>query len=122
MDLQENLLTDIEVPQVEAPQGLKILSGIIDFVLEIGLLILLYIILPGEIRSYLIKTEAISTYLVTFAWITIYRIITIFAFQRTVGMIICRIKFLNEDLQPLSPGEKMTAVFIRSKKIKVYKA
>ena len=120
MELQENLLTDIEEPEVEASQGLKILSIVIDVILEIGLLVLFYKILPDELRSYLIDTT-ISSYLITFVLFTGYRVITIFALQRTLGMIICRIKYLNEELQPLTSGEKMTAVFIRSKKIKMYK-
>ena len=123
MELQESILTDIEPTEIEATLVQRVLSFSIDFILEIGSLVIFYLTLPTNISSFLYRNNPISNYLVVFAWFIIYRLITIMLFQRTIGMAICRTKYLNNNLQPLSGGEKMIAVFgFRSKKIKVYKA
>jgi hypothetical protein len=123
MEQQESIFTDIEINETEVSAVRRILANIIDLILEIGLLVLFYAILPTEIRDILIKNKPFSTYLVVFIWIEIYRLITLLLLNRTIGMVICRSKYLNENFKPLSPVEKITVSFlIRTKKIRIYKA
>jgi len=123
MDSQESILTDIEDPEAEASNAQRILANIIDFVLELVLLVLFYWIMPDELRDFLIRNKPVSTYVVIFLWFTLYRLLTILLLQRTIGMILCRCKYLNENLQPLSLKEKLIAtIATRTKKIKLYKA
>jgi len=123
MDSQESILTDIEDPEAEASNAQRILANIIDFVLELVLLVLFYWIMPDQLRDFLIRNKPVSTYVVIFLWFTLYRLLTILLLQRTIGMILCRCKYLNENLQPLSLKEKLIAtIATRTKKIKLYKA
>jgi len=79
--------------------------------------------MPDELRDFLIRNKPVSTYVVIFLWFTLYRLLTILLLQRTIGMILCRCKYLNENLQPLSLKEKLIAtIATRTKKIKLYKA
>ena len=123
MEVEESILTDIDPTEIEASPVQRILSFIIDLILEIGSLVILYIILPNDLKIFLDRNNPIYRYVVVFLWFMLYRLITIMLFQRTIGMSICRTKYLNANLQVLSGGEKLIAVIdIRIKKIKVYKA
>jgi hypothetical protein len=123
MQLQEDVLTDIELPQTEASTLQKIVSFLIDLGLEIAPMILFFLIIPDNIRAFLYQHKPISNYGVVFVWIMAYRLITILLFGRTIGMAICKIKYLNDHFQLLSGEEKMIAIIgVRTKKIKMCKA
>ena len=123
MESEESILTDIVSDEEEVSVPQRILANVIDFVLEIGLLVLLYKTLPSDLRVFLIKNKSISTYIVIFSLFTLYRLVNMLLFERTIGMILCRCKYLNENLQPLSLGEKLIAtIAVRTKKIRIYKA
>jgi hypothetical protein len=123
MQLQEDVLTDIEPLETEASTVQKIVSFLIDFGLEIGSLILFFLIIPNNIHAYLYQHKPLSNYVVVFVWIIAYRLITILLFDRTIGMAICKTKYLNDHFQLLSSEEKMIAIIgVRTKKIKMCKA
>ena len=123
MESQENILADIVSTEVEVSSLQRILSNIIDLILEIGLLVVFYEIIPTEMRAFIIKNRPISTYLFVFAWLTAYRLLTILLLQRTIGMIICRIKYLSRNFQPLTSREKVIATFlVRTKNIRLYES
>lgn len=122
MELQENLLNDIEAAEREASPAQKILSNIIDIVLEMGIVFLFYKFLPKDMRALLIRNKQVATYIVVFALFSTYRLLTILLLQRTIGMIICGTKYLTEKLQPLSSREKIIVTFsTMSGKIKIFK-
>jgi uncharacterized RDD family membrane protein YckC len=69
------------------------------------------------------KGGAYITYIIVFVIMFSYRMVCLLVFNRTAGMMICRIKYLNDQLKPLSSKEKLVAVFaIRTARIKYYKA
>ncbi|MEO7313216.1 MAG: hypothetical protein ABIX01_22715 [Chitinophagaceae bacterium] len=122
MEMQENFLADIQASEIEASYLQKILSQIIDAILEIGSLVIFYLTGPDEILYLIVRNEPVSNYIVVFTWFMTYRLLTILLLQRTIGMMVCTIKYLNNNLQPLSTGEKMIATFgLRMGKIKMYK-
>ena len=123
MEPQESILTDIEDPQTEASPPQRILANIIDFIIELGILVLFYLVMPAVLREFIIRNKPVSTYVVFFLWFSLYRLFTLFLLLRTIGMIVCRIKYLNQELQPLSLAEKLVVTMAtRTKKIKLYKA
>jgi hypothetical protein len=123
METQQNLLTDVEPQETLSTTPQRIFTNIIDYVLEIAVLAVIYIFMPDEMRLLMSKYKPYATYLLVFLVFTAYRMITIVLLQRTIGMILCRTKYLNENLAPLMFGEKMIATFaVRTKNIKIYKA
>lgn len=75
-----------------------------------------------EMLSNLIRTRSYSTYIIILALMFLYRLICILLFSRTIGMMICRVKYLNSSLHPLISKEKLIAVFaIRTSAIRYYK-
>ena len=122
MESQESIFNDIASQETAASFFHRLIANLIDVVIELGSMIALYILLPAEIRWVLITTNGVYTYLVFFIWITLYRFIMLSIYKRTIGMIICKVKYLNSSLQPLTRREKITATFaLRTNKIKVFK-
>jgi uncharacterized RDD family membrane protein YckC len=123
MEPQDSILEDIEETPTELPRARRIAAGIIDGVVEVVLILSFYWIIPTQWLEFLAQYKPVSSYVVVFLWFTLYRLFTILLLQRTIGMILCRCKYLNEKLQPLSLKEKLIATIVnKSSKIKLYKA
>ncbi len=122
MNNENSILSELEIPEVEASYFQRFFSNLIDWVIELLVLIIIYKLVPREIFSYLISTIKYSTYIVIFILFIMYRFMCIFLFHKTIGMMICKIKYLNNNLAPLNSMEKLIAVFAnRTVKIKYYK-
>lgn len=122
MDNNETIFSDLETHEVEPPYWLRVVANIIDAIIEIGLMVFIYLLMPYELWYNLMQEKRFARYLIFFSVLFLYRLICILSLGRTIGMLLCRIKYLNADLQPLSAKEKWIAVFaVRTPKVKYYK-
>jgi hypothetical protein len=123
MEDKDSIFSDIQTTEVECPYLQRVFTNLIDWVIDILLIIILYLLLPKGILSGLINTKSYSTYILLFVLMIVYRLISILLFGRTVGMMICSVKYLNSSLLPLSGKEKLiAAIAVQTAGIKYYKA
>jgi len=119
---EKSFLENIGVGEVEIPHIYRIFASIIDWVIEIIGIIAFYFLVPRDFVSQLSETIPYLKYIVAFLIIFGYRLICILSFDKTIGMKIFRIKYLNDNFLPLTPKEKLIAAFAaRTKKIRYYK-
>jgi uncharacterized RDD family membrane protein YckC len=101
MEQNDSILDDIKMHEVEAPYFQRLAVTLLDLVFEIGLMVAFYILLPSETMYKLLGTTSYMKYIVTLFIIFFYRFSCIFLFGKTIGMAICGVKYLNNNLQPL---------------------
>ncbi|MFT3979389.1 MAG: RDD family protein [Ferruginibacter sp.] len=115
MNEQESILSDLETEKpVKASGGKQYVANLLDGIIGVGIIYLLYKILPYEALQLIFSRGKIGAYLTVLFLIIFTRFISIQLLGKTLGMQICRLRFLNEDLQPLSSKEKMLAVLATS--------
>ncbi len=122
MEQNESILEDINVSETEAPRGLGFLANLIDWVIEIGIIVAFYRFMPRDFILSLLDQNTFMRYLLAFALILTYRLVCILAVGKTIGMAVCKIKYLNKNLEPLSSTERIRAgIGIKMDGIKYYK-
>jgi uncharacterized RDD family membrane protein YckC len=120
---KDSIFSDLQTTEVECPYLQRVFANLIDWAIDILLMVILYLLLPKEILSGLINAKSYSIYIIVIVLMLVYRLISILLFSRTVGMMICSVKYLNKSLQPLSGNEKLIAVIaVQTSGIKYYKA
>ena len=98
------------------------LSNLIDFIIEVVLVLGIYIIAPREIILKLLNAESYLRFLIVFLFFIVYRLLCHAIFHKTIGMMLLRLKYLNGDMQPLSARQRLIAAFITQPlSIKYYK-
>jgi len=122
MENDDSILSDIETPAIESTYWQRLFTNIIDWLVEVGLFVGIYWMIPLESIASFLDDKPYMTYVVLFILIFAYRFICLLSFEKTVGMMICGIKYLDASLQPLSAKQKMiAAVAIRTSTIRLYK-
>lgn len=122
MQSQDSILSDIEKEETESSYWQRVLSNMIDWLIEVGLFVGIYFIIPIESIAGLLNEKTYLSYIAIFILIFSYRLVCLLLFGKTIGMMICNIKYLNAGLQPLSPTQKMIAAFAtRTGSIRLYK-
>jgi hypothetical protein len=124
MEDKDSILDEIKAEETEAPYLQRLLTTVIDIAIEVSLIIaFFYFLLPRKFIAELFSINQYMNYVFAFIIIFSYRLVFIFLIGRTVGMILCRTKYLNKNLLPLSPKERFVSVFVtRTSGIKYYKA
>jgi uncharacterized RDD family membrane protein YckC len=123
MEEKESIFTDLETGETESGSGRRVFANIIDWLIEMAIIVTIFVLMSKGVIPSIGKGGAYITYIIVFVIMFLYRLICLLVFNRTVGMMICRIKYLNHDLQPLSTKEKLIAVFaVRTARIRYYKA
>jgi uncharacterized RDD family membrane protein YckC len=123
MEEKQSILEDIETEEVEVPYMQRLLTNITDGIIEVIIIVAFYLIIPKEIIYKLFEMNSYMKYFVAFTIVFGYRLICFFLSGKTIGMLICRTKYLNAKLLPLTPKERLIAVFVtRASGIKYYKA
>jgi len=122
MEQQESLLEDIKADEVEASYTQRLFTNIMDWIIEIVLIVGFYFFSPRKFIAQLFEINYLMKYIIAFSILFGYRLISILLTGKTIGMNISRVKYLNGDLLPLTTKEKLVAVFTtRTKEIKYYK-
>lgn len=121
--LKNNLLDEIELKPVEVSFSLRILVIVIDLLIAIVFLFGFYLFLLPLFNINYWDLKEYFQYLFAFILILSYRFICIMFTDKTIGMHIFKVKYLNYKLKPLSLKEKLIVV-LRSytDDIRYYKA
>lgn len=123
MEEKDSIFTDLEPSETESSSGQRVLTNIIDWLIEMAMIVTVFVLMAKGIVPHIDNGAAYITYIIVFVIMFLYRLVCLLIFNRTAGMMICRIKYLNSELQPLSSKEKLIAVFaVRTARIRYYKA
>ena len=108
--MSKDINTEETIEFEEAGGIRKNLSGIIDAVIVMTLIITTFTLVP---EKYSASLEAPGrSLLVILLSLIVYRLVGLLLFNVTAGMRICRIAILNDDLETLSLKEKIFASFL----------
>lgn len=122
MNKTDSILDAADVQETECSFTQRFFTILIDIAIEISLVFAVYLLAPREFIRQLIIHESPLRFMITLGIIFTYRFACIFLMEKTIGMRICKIKYLNHNLQPLTTKEKFIAVFrSRTDKIRFYK-
>jgi uncharacterized RDD family membrane protein YckC len=122
MDNNDTIFTDVQIPEVEVTMIQGFLTRLIDFAIDMGIIFLIYILIPRESFLNLIGLSSFIIPAIVILLIGIYRFLFLMLFNKTIGMMLCRVKFLNKEFKPLSNKEKILSIFrTRFSTIKYYK-
>lgn len=104
------------------PVYCRFFSRIIDFAIELLILFLIYNFIPGDLLQSMYAENSFIIFFIIISVAILYQFFCLHFFQKTIGMTICRIKYLNKELKPLSTGEKLASIFrTRFSPVKYYK-
>ena len=121
MENNDTIFSEIGPEETEASFVQGFLTGVIDFAVDIAILFIIYILLPWNI-FVLINKYSIMLLLIIVSVTTMQRFLLLIYFNKTIGMMLCNVKYLNKELKPLSTKEKLVSTFrSRFSKIKYYK-
>jgi uncharacterized RDD family membrane protein YckC len=122
MEESNSILDDIKIEEIEAPYFQRLITTLFDILIEISMMVAFYVIFKEPILK-LLEVNSYMRYIITLIIIFAYRLVCILLFGKTIGMIISKVKYLNNNLQPLSSKERLIAVFAtKTSNIKYYKA
>jgi len=122
MENNNTILSEIEPAETEATPLQGFLTRLLDFAIDILILFLIYKLVPRHIVLSIVGLSSAMLLIIVILTATLYRFLFLTLFNKTVGMMICRVKFLNKGFQPLSTREKLLSVFrTRFSPIKYYK-
>ncbi len=116
MEERDSILEDIKTEETEASYFQRLITTLFDIIIEISVMVAFYFIFKDLIVK-LLEVNSYMRYLITLIIIFAYRLICILLFEKTIGMIICKVKYLNNNLQPLSSKERLIAVFSSDKEL-----
>jgi uncharacterized RDD family membrane protein YckC len=121
-DHNDSIFSDIEPDESLAPPMQRFMTGFLDFAIDIVFIFLVYQIVSRDLLLSIIKLSAAIIPVAVILFATIYRFIFLMLFNKTIGMMITRVKFLNKQFQPLSNVEKLFSLFrTRFSQIRLYK-
>lgn len=111
--LQNNdtIFSEVEFKETEITSLQGFLIWLLDFVIDILIFFLVYTIMPLDI---LVKIETLDSTFITIIVIlvaTVNRFLFLLLFDKTISMMVFRVKLLNKQLQPLSNKEKVLSLF-----------
>ena len=122
MDNNDTIFTDIQSPEAEVTMIQGFLTRLIDFAIDMGIIFLIYMLIPRQAFLNLISLSSFIIPGIVILLIGIYRFLFLMLFNKTIGMMLCRVKFLNKEFKPLSNKEKILSIFrTRFSTIKYYK-
>jgi hypothetical protein len=121
MNNEEDLLGELKTPETEAGYFKKLFSGIVDTGIVLLLWYLLYRFLPYDLQKNTIR--AVHPTLVALLLLVLYRVVMMFGFNHTIGMLLFKIKLLTSDHQELTKTQQLTASFLLfMKEVKYFNA
>ena len=122
MENQDTIFSDLDENFEEATYIQRFLASAIDTVITIGGIVLFMKLMPDEIVYNFFGTGKIKIYIFIFLVIIVYRVVCLLVFDKTIGMMIIKIKYLKEARYPLSSREKIIiSLASLTKKFRLYK-
>lgn len=122
MENNDTIFSEIHPEETEVGLLQGLLTRLIDIGIELLVLFLVYRFMPADMLRSLINGASYITFFIIVIIVFLYQFLFLLFFNKTVGMMICRAKYLNKKMQPLSAREKLFSVFrTRFSGIKFYK-
>ncbi len=122
MENNDSIFSDIHPEETRASSIQVIFTRLIDFAVDICVVVLFYLLVPQDVLIAMVRKSSLVTPVIFITILTMYRLLLFLLFNRTIGMMLCRVKLLNGALSPLSPKEKFASLFRSwSSEIKYYK-
>jgi uncharacterized RDD family membrane protein YckC len=122
MESNDSILSDITPEEAEVGMMQGFFTRLFDFAIDILMLFLVYLVMSRDVIFNVTRSSSIVIPCIIIAGSTVYRFLFLLLFNKTIGMMLCKVKLLNKDLQPLSPKEKLISIFrSRFSSIKYYK-
>lgn len=122
VDNNDSILEDIKFDEIEAPYFQRLFTIILDLLIETSIILAFYFLLPRAVTLRLLDLNPFMKYIIAIVVILSYRMVSISLFGKTIGMMITRVKYLNNDFLPLSSKERLIAILLTTNaKIKFYK-
>ena len=122
MENTDNILSEFIPDETEVSFVQGLLTRLIDIAIEIGLIFLFYVIVARTSILVFIGDNSLIRWFFVILIVVIYQFSFLFLFNKTFGMMVCRVKYLNRDLRPLSTKEKLMSLFrSRFSSIRYYK-
>lgn len=109
MENNDTIFSDIEKTEIEAPYFKRMAANFIDWVFELVLIFSSYIVLPRSIILEISDSDSYLRFIIILFFIILYRLVCLLSFNKTIGMGLLRLKYLNSSLQPLSVKQKIIA-------------
>ena len=123
MEEKDSILDDFKTEAVEASTSQRVITTLVDLVIEVSILVSFYFLFPRDLLLELLELNSFMRYILALVIILSYRLVCILISGRTIGMIMCGVKYLNRELQPLTLKERLVAVIAsRNSNIKYYKS
>jgi uncharacterized RDD family membrane protein YckC len=110
MEDKDSILSDFENREEEASPVQKIVETVIDWGVEIILIVIIYNLFFHLVDSPKLLSSLPNTIFLLLVIIG-YRFLTIMSLGRTLGMMALKLKYLNSNLKPLTRKERFLAVF-----------
>jgi uncharacterized RDD family membrane protein YckC len=121
MENDDTIFSDMHLDETEVSLIQGFLTRLIDFAVDIVILFLLYKFIPHDIIANLINGRSFMLFIIVITVAAAYQFVFLLLFNKTIGMMICQVKYLNKELKPLSAREKVLSIFrTRFSKIKYY--
>lgn len=122
MENNDTIFSEMESAQIEATWLQRFLTRLLDFAIDILMLLLISKLIPYNTLLRIVGLGSFTILVIVIVAATLYRFLFLMLFNKTVGMMICKVKYLNKELQPLPTKEKLLSVFrTRFSPIKYYK-
>lgn len=123
MEDNDSILLELDEKEIPASYFQRLFVSVIDAVLSILFILLIYKFVPAEIVMDMITATAIIRFIVIITIMTLYRLILLLVFGKTIGMMLCKVKYLNADYKPLSAKQNLIAsLAVLTPSIKFYKS
>lgn len=122
MEENDSILSDIKIDAVEVPYLQRLMVTLVDLVFEVVIMAAFYLLLPRELMFKLLDANPFMKYVLALFLVFFYRFVCILLFEKTMGMAICGVKYLNAAFQALTTQDRLIAVFrTRTSGIRFYK-
>lgn len=120
MENTDSILSDFENREVEASPSQKIVVSVLDWGVEIMLIVILYNLL--DFGNSTMGQSPYAIYILVGLIVIGYRFLTIMFLRKTLGMIPLKLKYLNGNLKTLSVKDRILTVFVIGlTDVKIYK-
>ncbi len=122
MENKDSIFTDIENTEVEASYLQRLFISFVDLAVSVLLILLTYKVLPEELIMTIMESGLVSRLIFIILIMEAYRLPMLLIFGKTLGMMVCKVKYLNGKMLPLTAKENLIASFIiRTASIRYYK-
>lgn len=111
MENNETIFSDIIPEETRASSFRVFFTKFIDFAADVVIFILLFKLVPRDIIRSAADNGSFIMLFIFIVTVTAYRFIFMLLFNKTLGMMICKVKLLNAALKPLSAKEKFSSLF-----------